>query len=185
MSDLNEYLTEKRAALIGKRSQPLDDSVIVPRTVKVRAEGRSGIRRIRIRDFQIISDSLPDLAGYDLGPGSPEILLGALGSCLTHTYLIQAAQLGVPLDSLEVDVSAQLDPRASLIGKDHPVFADGITYVVHIESSASTADVSKLREAVEKACPVLNFLQAPHLIKGRVEHRPQAHHDPEDAHAAA
>ena len=38
-----------------------------------RAMGRSGIREIRIRDFQIISDSKPDLAGYDLGPGADDL----------------------------------------------------------------------------------------------------------------
>jgi len=171
MSNLNEYLDQKRGALTEQRKRAQDDSVIAPRSVKVRAEGRSGVRRIRIRDFQIITDSPPDFAGYDLGPSSPELVLGALGSCLTHSYLIQAADLGVPLDSLEVEVTARQDPRAGLIGRSHPVFPDGISYTVRIESPASAAETKRLREAVEKACPILNFLQAPKAIKGVLEHK--------------
>ncbi|HMK82014.1 MAG TPA: OsmC family protein [Xanthobacteraceae bacterium] len=174
MSNLNEYLEQKRGALAERRKAASGDSAIVARSVRVKAEGRSGVRRIRIRDFQIVSDSPPDFAGYDLGPGSPEILLGALGSCLTHTYLIQAADLGVPLDSLEVEVTAKLDPRAGLIGKGHSIFPDGISYTVQIDSPASTEATARLREAVERACPVLNFLQAPRPIKGELQHRASA-----------
>ena len=171
MSNLNDYLDQKRIALAERRKGATDDSAIISRSVRVTAEGRSGIRRIRIRDFQIVSDSPPDFAGYDLGPSSPELLLGTLGSCLTHTYLIQAADLGVPLDSLEVEVSAQLDPRAGLVGKGHSIFPEGLTYTVHIESPAGTAETARLRKAVERACPVLNFLQAPRPIKGELRHR--------------
>lgn len=171
MSNLNEYLDQKRGALAERRKGATDDSAIVSRSIRVKAEGRSGVRRIRIRDFQIVSDSPPDFAGYDLGPGSPELLLGALGSCLTHTYLIQAADLGVPLDALEVEVSAQLDPRAGLLGKGHSIFPEGLTYTVHIESPAGTVETARLRKAVERACPVLNFLQAPRPIKGELRHR--------------
>lgn len=170
MSNLNEYLDQKRSALAERRKEAVSDSNIA-RSVRVRAEGRSGVRRIRIRDFQIVSDSPPNFAGYDLGPSSPELLLGALGSCLTHTYLIQAADLGVPLNSLEVEVSAKLDPRAGLIGKGHPIFPEGLSYTVHIESPAGTAETTRLRKAVERACPVLNFLQAPRAIKGELRHR--------------
>lgn len=171
MSTLNDYLDQKRAALAERRKDAIDESAIIPRSVRVRAEGRSGVRRVRIRDFQIVSDSPADFAGYDLGPSSPELLLGALGSCLTHSYLIQAADLGVPLDSLEVEISAPLDPRAGLIGKSHSIFPDGITYTVFIESPAGTAETERLRKAVERACPILNFLQAPRPIKGSLQHR--------------
>ena len=49
-------------------------------TAQVTAEGGSGIRRVRIRDFQIITDAKTAMAGYDLGPRAPEVLLGALGT---------------------------------------------------------------------------------------------------------
>lgn len=55
----------------------------------VTAEGRGGFRRVR--DVQAMTDSPPDVAGHDLGPGSPDLQLGILGDCLNDSFLIQAA----------------------------------------------------------------------------------------------
>ncbi len=89
MSTLIEYLAQKRQALLDRRRRIADGSLgPVPLKARATAEGRSGVRRIRVRDFQVVTDSPPDFAGYDLGPSSPELVLGALGSCLNHSYLI-------------------------------------------------------------------------------------------------
>jgi uncharacterized OsmC-like protein len=170
MSNLNEYLEEKRHALAQRRAQA-EANGAGPHTLKagVRAEGRSGVRRIRIRDFQIISDSGPDFAGYDLGPTSPELQLGVLGSCLTHVFLIQAAQRNVPLDSLEVEVTGQIDPRAGRPGyEDIPVYPHNISYTVHLSSQATEEEIKALHEAVERACPILNLLINPQQINGTI-----------------
>ena len=101
MTSLNEYLAEKRAAVAARETRIEAGSLgTVPLSAEVSVEGRSGVRRIRIRDHQVVTDSPPDFAGYNLGPGSPELQLGILGSCLAHSYLIQAARLGVPLDAV-------------------------------------------------------------------------------------
>ena len=149
MSTLNEYLGEKRQAIAARRSCiAAGEGVPMTLTARVRAEGRSGIRRIRIRDFQVISDSEADFAGYDLGPSSPELQLGVLGSCLTRTFLIQAATLGVPLDSLELEITGIIDPRAGSPGfEDVPIHPHEIRYAVFIASSAALAEIRVLREA--------------------------------------
>jgi len=169
MSSLREYLAQKRAAL--RLLQARDPAVIEPVRLRahVTAEGRSGVRRIRIRDHQIISDSPADFAGYNLGPASPEIQLGVLGSCLTHIYLIQAADRDVPLDSVEVEVSATQDARAGKPGfEDIPFYPHDIRYTVHVTSSASREDIDALHEAVEARCPILNLLSRPQHIQGTV-----------------
>ncbi|NUR83562.1 MAG: OsmC family protein [Nonomuraea sp.] len=165
MSGLREYLTQKRAAVLAKRDNP--PSGPVPLHAHVTAEGRSGVRRIRIRDFQILSDSGPDFAGYDLGPGSPELQAGVLGSCVTHIFLIKAAELDVPLDSLEVDVQAEYDPRSQNSG-DIPVYPQNFRYEVQISSPASDEDLARLHAEVERVCPILNLLRNPQDIKGTV-----------------
>jgi uncharacterized OsmC-like protein len=167
MSTLNEYLAQKRAAILARRAKNFTE----PSRIKARvsAEGRSGVRRIRIRDFQVISDSGPDFAGYNLGPSSPELQLGVLGSCLTHVFLIHAADRGVPLDSLEVEVSGQLDPRAGRPGFEQiPVYPHNLSYTVHITSPASSEEIAALHEAVERACPILNLLLNPQQISGTI-----------------
>lgn len=183
MSNLREYLQHKRAAIAARRERAAQEPP-QPHQLRasVSAEGRSGIRRIRIRDFQIISDSGPDFAGYDLGPSSPELQLGVLGSCLTHVFLIQAADLGVPLDSLHVEVTGQIDPRAGKPGFEAiPVYPHNLAYEVSLESPASSEEIAELHAAVERACPILNLLVNPQVIHGQVRHV----HTPEAALAGA
>lgn len=172
MSTLREYLAQKRDALLARRAAAQAGGA-QPHALQatVTAEGRSGVRRIRIRDFQIISDSGPDFAGYNLGPGSPELQLGVLGSCLTHIFLIQAADRQVPLDTLSVTVTGEMDPRAGRPGyKDIPVYPHNISYTVQLTSPASEEEIAALHEAVERACPILNLLVNPQQISGVVEH---------------
>jgi uncharacterized OsmC-like protein len=173
MSTLKEYLAEKRRAIENRRERVQRDPA-TPHTLAatVCAEGRSGVRRIRIRDFQVISDSGPDFAGYNLGPSSPELQLGVLGSCLTHVFLIHAADRGVPLETLEVEVSGEMNPSAGQPGFEHiPIYPHNIQYTVHIESPAAPEMITELHEAVERACPILNLLLNPQQIHGTVEHR--------------
>src|SRR5438105_1924302 len=173
MSGLQEYLAEKRQALLRRRANGNVRAAAGPHllSASVRAEGRSGVRRIRIRDFLLLSDSGPDFAGYDLGPGSPELQLGVLGSCLTHIFLIQAADRQIPMDSLQIDVTGQQDPRANQPGFEHiPVYPHNISYTVRITSSASDAELAELHQAVERVCPIFNLLVNPQQISGRIEH---------------
>jgi uncharacterized OsmC-like protein len=173
MSSLNEYLSEKRDALAARKLR-IDSGELgaTPLAARVTAEGRSGIRRIRIRNHQVITDSPPDFAGYDLGPSSPELQLGVLGSCLTHSYLIQAALLGVEIETIEVELSGELDARVGRPGFESvPVYPHGLAFAVHITSPAPRATIAQLEEAVERACPILNLLRSPQTIRGHVEHR--------------
>ena len=171
MSHLNDYLAEKREAVLA-RNAAIEAGTAQPLQLKahVRAEGRSGVRRLRIRDHQVISDSPLDFAGYNLGPSSPELQLGVLGTCVTHIFLIQAAQRQVPLQSLEVEVSGIIDPRGGSPGHEStPIWPHEIGYTVHIDSPASRADIDALFEAVERSCPILNLLRNPQAIKAEVK----------------
>ncbi len=170
MTDLNAYLAQKRTAL-DRRRERIGRGEVGPVALKAEAtvEGRSGVRRIRIRDHAVISDSLPDFAGYDLGPGSPELQLGVLGSCLAHSFLIQAAALGVPLDSVTVELTATFDPRSGEAGyEDVPVPPHDLAYTVGLASSASEAELDALHARVDRACPILNLLRGPQAIRGRI-----------------
>jgi uncharacterized OsmC-like protein len=172
MTSLNHYLHEKRSAVLAREAL-IDAGSAGPNSLnaKVAAEGRSGVRRIRIRDHQIITDSPPDFAGYNLGPSSPELQLGVLGSCVTHIFLIQAAHRQVPIDSLEVEVSGKIDPRGGRPGhEDIPIWPHDIGYTVFLSSPAADEEVKALFEAVEKTCPILNLLKNPQTIRAEIKH---------------
>lgn len=176
MASLREYLSLKTKALAAFRARILGPgSTYVPRplAVQVTVEGRSGIRRIRIRDFQIVADSPPEMLGYDLGPSSPELALAALGGCVAHSWLIHAANAGVPLDAVRIEVTATIDSRAAEPGhEDTPREPQGISFTAHIESEAGDADIARVSEAVERLCPIVNLLRNPQVIRGSFERLP-------------
>ena len=171
MSTLNEYLIQKREAGIALREKALQNPKPNKLSAKVRAAGRSGVREIRIRNFQVISDSPKNYAGYDLGPSSPELQLSVLGSCLTHITLIQAAERGVQLEALEVEVTAEQHPLAGRPGfEEIPIHPYNIEYKLHIVSKESPETIKALHEAVERVCPLYNLLVNPQKIVGHVIH---------------
>jgi len=55
MSTLNEYLIQKREAGIALREKALQNPKPNKLSAKVRAAGRSGVREIRIRNFQVVA----------------------------------------------------------------------------------------------------------------------------------
>jgi len=172
MSGLPEFLNDKRQSIEARRNKLEKQAEVQPQRLSaaVRVAGRSGVREIRIRDYQVISDSPPDFAGYDLGPSSPELQLGVLGSCVSHVTLIQAAQLGIPLDRVDVEVAGHMHPLAGRPGyEDVPVYLHDISYTLRIASPASEEQLAGLHEAVERACPILNLLLKPQTISGRLE----------------
>ncbi|TNM61654.1 OsmC family protein [Aliirhizobium smilacinae] len=173
MSALKEYLAQKRAALLQRRVRIKSGELgVATLKASASAEGRSGVRRIRIRDFQVVSDSPPDFAGYNLGPSSPELLVGALSSCLTHTWLIQAADQQIALEELHAEVSAKIDPRGGSDGhEDIPIYPHDFDYTVSLISDASPEEIARVAEAVEKACPILNLLKRATNVTGRVDHQ--------------
>lgn len=130
--------------------------------------GVTGTRPTRMGDYVVISDSAPSLGGNSLGPTSPEMLLGALASCLIHTYLLQATLLHIPLDHVEIEVQAQLD-FAGVIGMpvEQPPQLRNITYHPKVTSPASEAEIARLHAAVDVSCPVLNTLVNPTSVQRR------------------
>lgn len=173
MSNLQEYLVEKRAALLTRNA--VNPATLSPVTLTARAaaEGRSGIRHIRIRQHHIISDSPPDFAGYDLGPASPEIFLGSLSSCLTHIFLIHAADRQIPLSRLEVEVQAEVDQRGGKVAgfENVPFYPYNIRYTVELDSTVSEEEIAALHHAVETWCPVLNLIKNPQPLQGKLVYK--------------
>ncbi|CDO31015.1 OsmC family protein [Mycolicibacterium porcinum] len=168
---IRDYLPAKRAA----RARLVErvrggDTAPLPVSATVEVAGASGIRQIRIREHTVISDSSVDYAGFDLGPTSPELQLGVLGSCLAHTLLIHAAASNVVLDAIEVTVSAQLDPRGGVEGfDDAPKQPTDVRYALRVTSPEAPATIERLVAHVDAVCPVLTLLRTPVAVTGALE----------------
>jgi uncharacterized OsmC-like protein len=173
MAKLESYLARKAAAVAQRQAdyQANPDAAIVTLTASSKVAGITGARPTRMGETTVISDSGPGLAGHALGPTAPEMLLGALASCLVHTYLLQSVLLNIPIDHVEVNVSGTLD-YAGVVGlpREQPSCMQNLSYVVHLESDAPPEQIAQIHAAVEATCPVLNTLRMPvEVIRKNVE----------------
>jgi len=123
-----------------------------------------------IRQFTVNVDEPPELFGTDKGPNPVELVLGALGTCQEIVYAAYAAVLGIPIDSLRINVKGRLDLRGLLNVAEVPAgFAD-VDYEVDIKSPASDEQIKQLAELVNAHCPVLDTIQRPVPVSFSVIH---------------
>lgn len=163
---LNDHLANRRNALILLLNTPTQDLQPITLRAKTTAEQRSGVRRMKIRDFQIISDSGTDYAGYSLGPGSPESAVTVIASDLTDSYLNQAALKGIPLESLSIQITNRPDAAPT----NRVGYPRNFLYTAYIESPASDEQLEELRIAAEKNSPIFNFIINPQKVTGDIDY---------------
>ncbi len=167
MSALDYYLERKSAVLAQRRA----DFTAMPEkaTVRIQAKswvaGNTGARPVKMGETLFITDSAPALAGNALGPTAPEMLLGALASCLVHTYLIQAVLLDIPIDGVEIEVHGAV-PMGGVVGLPYDKLPqmEEITYTATVNASATPEDIERMHQSVEETCPVLNTVRYPTAV---------------------
>lgn len=152
-SPLRQHLAAKREAIAAQSAQDAKPQAI---HAKVTAESRSGVRRLRLGDngkFQYISDSGRGFAGYNLGAGSWDSLVGTLASSVADEYLVQAALRNVPLDALDI-VFTSIPERKS----ENLSYPNNLSYVAYIDSPASDAELDALKKAVHENSSTIDLV---------------------------
>ena len=169
--DLATYI-ENKAAAMREAAVRIGSGEAAKETVAAEcsASDLTGVRRLRIRDFQLVSDSGPAFGGFSLGPSSPEMLLGVLASCLTHTYLIGAALQGVALDNVHVRFEAENNDAAFLgLATTDPPYPFNIRAFVRVESKATAGAIAALHEYAATTCPLTKLMRVPSTVSITVE----------------
>lgn len=173
---LSHYLQRLQTALA---RQATAGDVSRELTARVTAESRSGVRRLRIRDFQLISDSHRSFAGYNLGAGSWDTQVGVLGSAVATEFLVQAASAGVELEAVDVVFTSHQDPPSAARAPRQVSYPRNLRYEAYIVSPASDEQLERLRLKVESSSPVLNLVsQQQDIPHGRVVYAPSPPPDP-------
>ena len=123
----------------------------------------------KARDFEFTFDEPNDLGGNNSSPNPVEYLLASLGACQEILYGAYASVLGIPLDSVKVEVKGNLDLRG-LFGLDSSIKAGlhHIHYETTLTSPAEKNVIDQLVETVEQNCPVLDTLLRPVAVTGNV-----------------
>ncbi|WNH51368.1 OsmC family protein [Stenotrophomonas oahuensis] len=158
-SPLRDYLAAKHVAIQTQQAQPGVPTAI---HAKVTAESRSGVRRLRIgetSEFQYISDSGRSYAGYNLGAGSWDSLVGTLASAVADEYVVQAAVQGLPLDGLDVVFTSIPERKSETLA-----YPNNLSYVAYIDSPATEAQLQALKRAVHENSSAIDLVTQPHQV---------------------
>lgn len=102
------------------------------------------------------------VGGEGDAPCSADLLLGALAACQEITLRMVAANLGIGLKELEVQVEGDWDPRGTLaMGAEFPI---GLTAIrcrtrIAVDEDVVGERAERLLRSAERYCVVLNTLR--------------------------
>ena len=107
-------------------------------------------------------DEPPALGGANAGANPVEYALASLGSCQAITYRVWAAQLGIRLDTVNVEIDGDIDLRGffGIDDKVRPGFG-AVRIKVNLGGPEPAARYEELAAAVDAHCPVLDLFRNP------------------------
>src|SRR6202034_2389987 len=118
--------------------------------------------RVSVRQFHVPVDEPASLGGQDGAPNPVEYILAALGSCQEITYRLYADALGIPLNGVSVQLTGAIDLQGFFnVRQDVRPGFQTIEAEVILDSPASKEDLARLKDIVDRHCPVLDILRNP------------------------
>ncbi len=116
-------------------------------------------KTVHSREFTLQGDEPEQILGERTGPNAVELLLGALGSCLTVGYAAHAAAMGIELDDLRIEMDGTIDLRGFLgIDEDVRPGYESIDCTVIVDTDAPEERVATLRDRVEATSPLVDVI---------------------------
>ncbi|OED36131.1 hypothetical protein AB833_28320 [Chromatiales bacterium (ex Bugula neritina AB1)] len=125
---------------------------------------------VKVRDFEVIVDQPANMDSTDRGPRPSEYVLAALAACHEVTYRLYADAMEIPLESIAVKVTGVSDAKGFFsLDEETPAGFSEIYGTIAIESEASDDDIERLRQAVNRHCPVLDDIRRPVSVDLKIE----------------
>lgn len=113
------------------------------------------------REHSMVSDFPVELGGGDAGPAPGELLLAALGSCVTGSFAEGAAFAGVEINGLKAAVESTVDLRPAYgVTTGQPLLKD-IAITLHVAADTSDEALAELGAAALAASPVAATIMNP------------------------
>ena len=121
------------------------------------------------RSFSIETDEPAPLGGTDAAVDPMELVLAAVGTCLSIGWVTQARKRGIDYRDLRIDVSGDYDLRGYLdIDEEtRPGFND-ISYPVTVDTDASPEQLAEIKEAAERTSPMFDNVLNSTPVRGQV-----------------
>ena len=116
----------------------------------------------RTTAFKIEGDEPAVLLGTNKAPNAVELVLSALASCLAVGYVYNAAAQGINIESLEFDITGDLDLQGflGLSESVRPGFI-GIELRYRVKADAPREKLEELCDYVQRTSPMLDILRNP------------------------
>lgn len=122
------------------------------------------------RGFKISMDEPESMGGTNKAMNPVELLLAALGGCLSITLSAFSKAAHVNIQECRIDVSGDLDPDGFLgINSDVRIGLSQIRYNVEVVSNSPEKNINKLMQMVEEKCPVSDTLKGVAVVKGNIK----------------
>lgn len=121
------------------------------------------------QEYTLDADHPQIFASEDNGATPPELVLGALASCLTAGVASVATHRGVQLRSVTATIEGGMDIQGILgIDSDVRNGFDGITVTYTIDADASKADIEAIVAQSQKRSAVFDIVANPTTINVEV-----------------
>ncbi len=118
-------------------------------------------------------DASEKSGGTGAGPDPGFVVRSALAACYAMGYATWAAHFGVPVSAIDVELQADFDARGQHGVEGIPPGYSEVRYLVHIESPAPEADVTRVVDAADRASMVGDvFARAHRLVRTLTVTRP-------------
>lgn len=116
--------------------------------------------RIYTREFTIEGDEPEQILGRRTAPNAVELLLAAIGSCLSVGYAAHAAAMGIELDALRFELEGDVDLRGFLgIAENVRPGYSTVTCTAYVDADAAEEELAELRDRVEATSPLLDTVK--------------------------
>jgi len=126
----------------------------------------------RIRDHKVACDYPVPSGGTDQAPNPMELVLAALGSCVSAVFVEYAAMLDIQLRSVKVELGGEIDLRGLFNVAPVPSGFSSISCKVTLQTDADKEKVEKLVELAQAHCPVSESLKLPVDVRSQVAIEP-------------
>lgn len=122
------------------------------------------------RSFALQTDEPAPLGGTDRAIDPMELVLAAVGTCLTIGWVNGAVQRGLDYRDLRIEVTGEYDLRGylELDGKVRPGFTN-ISYAVHVDTDAPAEVLKEIQAAAEATSPMFDNVRNATPLTGSMQ----------------
>ena len=117
------------------------------------------------RGHVAVADEPRSLGGTNTAQSPVELFLTSIATCQAGTYRLWAAELGVALERVTVEVEGDIDLRGLLGLADVTPGYGAIRIRVHLEGPEDEAAYRRLAEEADRHCPLLDVLVRPVAVE--------------------